>query len=96
MAAKKTPRKKSTAKSGGKSLVKKATASASKVSRNTKKVARGAQNVGRMVSTVGRLVEAGGAAAEDLVVEVESRSRKGSRKSPMSAGRAKKKSPRKR
>jgi hypothetical protein len=96
MAAKKTPRKKSTAKLGGKSLAKKATAAASKVSRNTKKVARGAQDVGTIVSTVGRLVEAGGAAAEDLVVEVESRSRKASRKSPTSAGRAKKKSSRKR
>lgn len=95
MAAKKTPRKKSTTKLGGKSLAKKATAAASKVSRNTKKVARGAQNVGRIVSTVGRLDEAGGAAAEDLVVEVESRSRKGSAKSPKSGGRPKKKSPRK-
>lgn len=52
--------------------------------------------MGRIVSTVGRLVEAGGAAAEDLVVEVESSSRKGSGKPPKSAGRAKKKSPRKR
>jgi hypothetical protein len=94
MAAKKTPRKKSATKSGGKSLAKKATAAASKVSRNTKKVARGAQNVGKIVSTVGRLVEAGGAAAEDLVVEVESRSRKASGKSK-SVGRATKKSPRK-
>lgn len=51
--------------------------------------------MGRIVSTVGRLVEAGGAAAEDLVVEVESRSRKGSAKSPKSGGRPKKKSPRK-
>ena len=78
----------------GKSFAKKATAAASKVPHNAKKVARGAQNVGRIVSTIGRLVEAGGEAAEDLAIEVESRGRKSSGKSPK-PGRPKKDSPRK-
>ncbi|MGC2632669.1 MAG: hypothetical protein WA215_00510 [Candidatus Cybelea sp.] len=74
----------------GKSLAKKAAAAASTVSHRTKKVARGAEKFGKIVSTIGNLVEAGGEAAEDLVVEVESRGRKASSKPRNTGGRAKK------
>src|SRR5580692_3055675 len=97
MAVKKNARKKATAKSGekravtrAKKTVKKVAATASTVSHRTKKVARGAQKFGKIVSTIGNLVEAGGEAAEDLVVEVESRGRKASSKPRNTGGRAKK------
>jgi hypothetical protein len=77
-----TPAKKATNKIAprGKSLAKKATAAVSKASQRTKKVARGAQRLGSIVSAIGNLVAAGGEAAEDLAVKVESRAKKGSSK----------------
>jgi hypothetical protein len=61
---------------GEKRPAKRTRSSVSKVSRRTKQVAQGAQKVGKIVGVIGNLVEAGGKAAEDIAVKVESGGRK--------------------